>query len=234
MFSDQFILNRQINPEHSIEEEVSQIVIRASLPPCCRTNVVTVSSLCFYCVEAEKRTSHQLRAPSPARSDCGFSNMSGRCLPPPQATVPCGLQKKKKKKGRLRGCWSTTCAGTGCPNPPHGPPPNLPAPCLHALERVIGRIPAESDWRAQKSTAVQSGRLSIILPTKLKPGITNRLRLEFRVGADINLSDKFCAGPGSALTGRRRAGGPVMAKLDGRDSASLVFFCWMGKHQHTI
>lgn len=80
-------------------------------------------------------------------------------------------------------------------------PPTPPAPCLDALEQVIGRIPAESDWRAQKSTALQSGRLSIILPTKLKPGITNRLRLEFGVGADINLSDKFCAGPGSALTG---------------------------------
>lgn len=160
---------------------------------------------------------------------------------PPQATVPCGLQKINKgmlgwgvRGGELEYnlCWHRLSKP-----PPHGPPPNLPAPCLHALERVIGRIPAESDWRAQKSTAVQSGRLSIILPTKLKPGITNRLRLEFRAGADINLSDKFCAGPGSALTGRRRAGGPVMAKLDGRASASLVgcFFLGggrMGKHQH--
>lgn len=150
------------------------------------------------------------------------------------STGYCTLRSSQKYK--IAAGWSITCAGTVCPKPPQGPPPNLPAPCLHALERVIGRIPAESDWRAQKSTAVQSGQLSIILPTKLKPGITNRLRLEFGVRADINLSDKFCAGPGSALTGGRRAGGPVMAKLDDRDSASTVGFvsCWMGKHQQPI
>lgn len=46
--------------------------------------------------------------------------------------------------------------------------------------------------------------------------------MEFRVGADINLSDKFVLGQVALSKAGRQAGGRAVAKLDGRDPANTV------------